>query len=223
MDPFIDTLIALSSPDNTLRRAAKTHFASLRTAPGAADRLPLQLLSILANATTADKSVKMMATVLVRRVLTKGEKPLWKEASPTAREHIKSALLATLGSEPISSLRKSLCEVIASLADDELDEFYDVAANTQLEISTPWPALWTLIRSGASLSVGPVAAECAFLLLERMSYWIGSRMKEHFPQLRGLYQRAIEDATIPMKEVRIPASRALVGLFINVTKSEATV
>lgn len=221
MDPLIDTLIALSSPDNTLRRAAETHLASLRTAPGAADRLPLQLLSILANASTADKTVKMMATVLVRRVLTKGEKPLWKEASPTAREHIKSALLATLGSEPISSLRKSLCEVIISLANDELDEFYDIAANTQLDISTPWPALWTLIRSGASLSVGPVAAECAFLLLERLSYWIGSRMKEHFPQLRGLYQRAIEDATIPMKEVRIPASRALVGLFINVTQSEA--
>ena len=192
-------------------------MALQRSSPGAADRLPLQLLSILANAPVADKTLKMMASVLVRRVLIKGEKPLWKEASPTAREHIKSALLVTLGSEQIASLRKSLCEVITSLADEELDEFYEVAANARVDISAPWPALWTLIRSGASLSSGPIVAECAFLLLERMSFWVGSRMKDSFQLLKGLYQRAIEDVSAPMTEVRIPASRALVGLFINIS------
>lgn len=220
---LIDMLRSLSSADNTLRRASEAHFALQRSSPGAADRLPLQLLSILANAPVTDKALKLMASVLVRRVLIKGEKPLWKEASPTAREHIKSALLMTLGSEQIASLRKNLCEVITSLADEELDEFYEVAANARMDISAPWPALWSLIRSGASLSSGPIIAECAFLLLERMSFWVGSRMKGSFVQLKDLYQRAIEDVSAPMTEVRIPACRALVGLFINISSlSEAT-
>ena len=76
---LIDMLRSLSSADNTLRRASEAHFALQRSSPGAADRLPLQLLSILANAPVTDKALKLMASVLVRRVLIKGEKPLWKE------------------------------------------------------------------------------------------------------------------------------------------------
>jgi len=236
-DGVAPLLRALQSADNSERRSAEAALEQMRAAPNAADALPAALAAFLlppAGAPAPPAGERQFAAVLMRRLLLKGQRPLWAAASPPTRAGVKRALVDALGAQvggaaalagqTSAPLRRALCEVIASVADAEMQEFIDDAAagSAPADVTAAWPELWAAVNAGAGLGGGaaaaaPGAAEAAgaaFFLLEQLAPWVVAHVERGIGALQALLMAAMGNAAAPLRTVRYPAARAAASLVV---------
>uniref|UniRef100_A0A8C0HC71 Importin 5 n=1 Tax=Chelonoidis abingdonii TaxID=106734 RepID=A0A8C0HC71_CHEAB len=106
----------LLSPDNTVRKQAEETY---ETIPGQS-KITF-LLQAIRNAAAAEEA-RQMAAVLLRRLLSSAFEEVYPALSPDVQTAIKSELLLIIQMETQSSMRKKICDIVAELARNLIDE-----------------------------------------------------------------------------------------------------
>uniref|UniRef100_A0A8C3TGH2 IPO4/5-like TPR repeats domain-containing protein n=1 Tax=Chelydra serpentina TaxID=8475 RepID=A0A8C3TGH2_CHESE len=136
----------LLSPDNTVRKQAEETY---ETIPGQS-KITF-LLQAIRNAAAAEEA-RQMAAVLLRRLLSSAFEEVYPALSPDVQTAIKSELLLIIQMETQSSMRKKICDIVAELARNLIDE----DGNNQ------WPeGLKFLFDSVTCNAVGQMATDFA--------------------------------------------------------------
>ena len=108
---FEQLLGGLSSVDNAARAQYEALFNECKKQP---DVLCLQLVRALR--TSAQVETREMASILLRRVLTKDEVSLWANLQAQTQEGIKGELLKSLQEESAKSIVRKVRDVVCELA-----------------------------------------------------------------------------------------------------------
>ena len=104
---FEQLLGGLSSSDNTARVQYEQLFNECKKQP---DLLCLQL--VRAMRTSAAQETREMASILLRRVLTKDEVSLWANLQQQTQDGVKGELLKSLQEESVKSIVRKVCDII---------------------------------------------------------------------------------------------------------------
>uniref|UniRef100_A0A663EW81 Importin 5 n=1 Tax=Aquila chrysaetos chrysaetos TaxID=223781 RepID=A0A663EW81_AQUCH len=136
----------LLSPDNAVRKQAEETYENI---PGQS-KITF-LLQAIRN-TAAAEEARQMAAVLLRRLLSSAFEEVYPALSPDDQTSIKSGLLLIIQLETQSSMRKKICDIVAELARNLIDE----DGNNQ------WPeVLKFLVRYAACNAIGQMATDFA--------------------------------------------------------------
>ena len=121
----IETLLrGFLSPRNDERRSAEASLLSLR----AGAQLASMLLTVARSSSVTE--LRQLSCVLLRRVVHFGENKLWPNLDAQTRASLCCELLASLLAEPVRAVRHALCDMIASVAADMMED------------DERWPDLW---------------------------------------------------------------------------------
>lgn len=117
---FEALLVALMSPDNTIRGKAETAFSEQKkTAP---DFVIQSLLQV--GRSSANQELRPFSVILLRRALLGNlqDKSLWDNIQPGTQQWVKQELLVALQNEELPGVRSQLCDAIADIAGDLLED-----------------------------------------------------------------------------------------------------
>uniref|UniRef100_A0A8B9ZGP0 Importin 5 n=1 Tax=Anas platyrhynchos TaxID=8839 RepID=A0A8B9ZGP0_ANAPL len=134
----------LLSPDNAVRKQAEETYENI---PGQS-KITF-LLQAIRN-TAAAEEARQMAAVLLRRLLSSAFEEVYPALSPDDQTSIKSGLLLIIQLETQSSMRKKICDIVAELARNLIDE----DGNNQ------WPE-HPRVRYAACNAIGQMATDFA--------------------------------------------------------------
>uniref|UniRef100_A0A8D2LX52 Importin 5 n=1 Tax=Varanus komodoensis TaxID=61221 RepID=A0A8D2LX52_VARKO len=106
----------LLSPDNVVRKQAEETYENI---PGQS-KITF-LLQAVRNTTVAEEA-RQMAAVLLRRLLSASFEEIYPTLLPEVQTAIKSELLLIIQLETQSSMRRKICDIVAELARNLIDE-----------------------------------------------------------------------------------------------------
>uniref|UniRef100_A0A670KFK5 Importin 5 n=1 Tax=Podarcis muralis TaxID=64176 RepID=A0A670KFK5_PODMU len=106
----------LLSPDNVVRKQAEETYENI---PGQS-KITF-LLQAVRNTTVAEEA-RQMAAVLLRRLLSASFEEVYPTLPPEVQTAIKSELLLIIQLETQSSMRRKICDIVAELARNLIDE-----------------------------------------------------------------------------------------------------
>uniref|UniRef100_A0A674HVH8 Importin 5 n=1 Tax=Taeniopygia guttata TaxID=59729 RepID=A0A674HVH8_TAEGU len=198
-EQFYALLGNLLSPDNAVRRQAEETY---ETIPGPS-KITYLLQAIRNNATPEE--ARQMAAVLLRRLLSSAFEEVYPALSPEDQTSIKSELLLLIQLEMQSTMRKKICDIVAELARNLIDE----DGNNQ------WPeVLKFLFDSVSSQNVG--LREAALHIFWNFPGIFGNQQQHYLEVIKRMLVQCMQDQEHP--SVR-PLSAALINFTEDCPKS----
>ncbi|GAM18967.1 hypothetical protein SAMD00019534_021420 [Acytostelium subglobosum LB1] len=197
---FINTIMALSSPDTNTIRVAEEKFNSYKSQP---DQLVSCLLFLLVNST--EPVLKEYSSVLIRPLITPTHKDtLWSKISSDLQNNIKIQLLRCLRSETSKSIRHKVVNIVSAIAPELISK-------------NEWSELMGFLIEEAK-SPNENMRESAYLIIGQMIGEIESIIKPHIGLFKGLIQQGLCDSSII---VQIAALRTI-STFVNMSDVDKT-
>uniref|UniRef100_A0A8C3IFX7 Importin 5 n=1 Tax=Chrysemys picta bellii TaxID=8478 RepID=A0A8C3IFX7_CHRPI len=185
----------LLSPDNTVRKQAEETY---ETIPGQS-KITF-LLQAIRNAAAAEEA-RQMAAVLLRRLLSSAFEEVYPALSPDVQTAIKSELLLIIQMETQSSMRKKICDIVAELARNLIDE----DGNNQ------WPeGLKFLFDSVSSQNVG--LREAALHIFWNFPGIFGNQQQHYLEVIKRMLVQCMQDQEHPT--VRMLSARAAAAFVL---------
>ncbi|XP_053311326.1 importin-5 [Spea bombifrons] len=184
----------LLSPDNGTRKQAEETYDSI---PGPS-KITFLLHSIR-NAGAAEEA-RQMAAVLLRRLLSSSFEEVYPSLPAEVQDAIKSELLLVIQLEAQSNMRKKICDIVAELARNLIDD----DGNNQ------WPeALKFLFDSVSSQDVG--LREAALHIFWNFPGIFGNQQQHYLDVIKRMLVQCMQDQNTPV--IRTLSARAA-GAFI---------
>ncbi|KAM4795071.1 importin-5 [Rhinophrynus dorsalis] len=184
----------LLSPDNGTRKQAEEAYESI---PG-----PTKitfLLQAIRNAAAAEEA-RQMAAVLLRRLLSASFEEVYPSLPTEVQNAIKSELLLVIQLEAQSSMRKKICDIVAELARNLIDD----DGNNQ------WPeALKFLFDSVSSQNDG--LREAALHIFWNFPGIFGNQQQHYLEVIKRMLVQCMQDQNHPV--IRTLSARAA-GAFV---------
>uniref|UniRef100_A0A8B9NBF5 IPO4/5-like TPR repeats domain-containing protein n=1 Tax=Accipiter nisus TaxID=211598 RepID=A0A8B9NBF5_9AVES len=184
----------LLSPDNAVRKQAEETYENI---PGQS-KITF-LLQAIRN-TAAAEEARQMAAVLLRRLLSSAFEEVYPALSPDDQTSIKSGLLLIIQLETQSSMRKKICDIVAELARNLIDE----DGNNQ------WPeVLKFLFDSVSSQNVG--LREAALHIFWNFPGIFGNQQQHYLEVIKRMLVQCMQDQEHPsIKTLSARAAAAFV-------------
>jgi hypothetical protein len=212
--PAVEALLRdFLSPSDATRRGAEAALLALRA------QHPLASLLLGVARASGDVDLRQLSCVLLRRVLTRADPPLWKTLDAAARAALCAELLAALPAEPERKVRLALCDVIANVAAELLDDADGAEGGGAGAGGAPppgagWPALWPFMRD-CVMAPAPALREAALTIFERLGAVIASTQVASFGSFREVFLLRLRDAGSAL-DVRVAAARAAASLITSI-------
>ncbi|XP_077153239.1 importin-5 [Ranitomeya variabilis] len=179
----------LLSPDNGTRKQAEETYDGIN----GPSKITF-LLQAVRNAAAADEA-RQMAAVLLRRLLSSSFEEVYPSLPADVQNAIKSELLLVIQLEAQSSMRKKICDIVAELARNLIDD----DGNNQ------WPeALKFLFDSVNSQDVG--LRESALHIFWNFPGIFGNQQQHYLEVIKRMLVQCMQDQNHP--EIRTLSSRA---------------
>jgi len=191
----------LMSPDNTQRSAAERCFSELEKQP---DALVQELIGILGNP-SASAASRPECAVLLRRVLTKKDPPLWDSVSPNVQAAVKDKLLELFSVEENVSLHRKISDVVSDLG------IYIIYKQPD-----GWPQLLPFMFNCVQ-SQNPRMMEGSLNMFAQLASFILPVLMEHLQTMYTILQTCM--AANHSLDVR-SAALAAAGIFIEELEDE---
>ena len=183
---FEQLLGGLSSADNAARVQYESLFNECKKQP---DLLCLQLTR--AMRTSGAQETREMASILLRRVLTKDEVSLWANLQQQTQDGVKGELLKLLQEESTRSIVRKACDTICELAAGILEE-------------GKWPELLPFLFQ--CVTNGTVnLKESALNIFAQLAEYIGDALVPHLATLHGILAQCLAN---PERAIQLAALRA---------------
>lgn len=156
-------------------------------------------------ATSSDLAVRQLASVELRKKLSKSNK-VWVKQPIEIRDGIKAKLLEIIAAEPSHLLRNAMARVIAEIARKELP-------------MQSWPALLPWLFTSAE-SPNAMQRQTAMLVLFIVleTFVDSEALKSQLPRIMGLFAKGLQDPE--SIEVRITTVRALSKVAENLDSDD---
>jgi hypothetical protein len=202
---FEQMILALCSPDNTIRNQAEQALNQAKENPEILLTAMTQLLR-----TNQNPQVRSMCALLLRKqAMQPGAADASGQASsslarlsPQARQMVKSELLACIEAETERSIRKKVCDAVGQFGVSEL------SANI-----ASWPELLPFMLQ-ASTSGHAAMQEAALLIFSALSDFIAEHLKSHHATLLDVFRRSLQPEQTML--VRVAALKALASFLLAV-------
>ncbi|BDA47413.1 Importin-4 [Coccomyxa sp. Obi] len=152
--------------------------------------IPVMLLMIVRQSESAE--VRLLGSQTLRRSL----KLHWRQLSKEAQTSIKTGLLEALSAEPVTSVRRGLSIVVATIAQS------DVPAGE-------WPQLLPWLHH-CTQSTSEAHRETALVLLCSLTETIGEYMRPHFGALVQVTAAGLRDSSHKVRAEALQAVSTLV-------------
>uniref|UniRef100_A0A8C5U4Q6 Importin 5 n=1 Tax=Malurus cyaneus samueli TaxID=2593467 RepID=A0A8C5U4Q6_9PASS len=193
-EQFYALLGNLLSPDNAVRKQAEETY---ETIPGPS-KITYLLQAIRNNATPEE--ARQMAAVLLRRLLSSAFEEVYPALSPEDQTSVKSELLLFIQIEVQSTMRKKICDIVAELARNLLDE----------EGNNQWPeVLKFLFDSVSSQDVG--LREAALHIFWNFPGIFGNQQQHYLEVIKRMLVQCMQDQEHPsIKTLSARAAAAFV-------------
>ncbi|KAE8677193.1 Calcium ion binding [Hibiscus syriacus] len=197
--PFETLISHLMSSSNEQRSHAEELFHLCKQYDP--DALCLRLAHLLQ--VCAQPQARAMATILLRKLLTRGDSYIWPRLNISTQTSLKSVLLSQIQSETTQTLSKKLCDTIAELASSILPE-------------NGWPELLPFMFQCVS-SDSPRLQESAFLIFAQLSQYIGDVLAPFVNDLHAVFLKCLTESS--NEDVKIAALDAVIHFIQCLTNS----
>uniref|UniRef100_A0A8C5LW63 Importin 5 n=1 Tax=Leptobrachium leishanense TaxID=445787 RepID=A0A8C5LW63_9ANUR len=185
----------LLSPDNSSRKQAEETYDSI---PGPS-KITF-LLQAIRNAGAAEEA-RQMAAVLLRRLLSSSFEDVYPSLPVEVQNAIKSELLLVIQLEAQSNMRKKICDIVAELARNLIDD----DGNNQ------WPeALKFLFESVSSQDVG--LREAALHIFWNFPGIFGNQQQHYLDVIKRMLVQCMQDQNTPV--IRTLSARAAAAFVL---------
>jgi len=184
---FEQLLGGLSASDNAARAQYEAIFNESKKQP---DLLCLQLVRALR--TSGATETREMASILLRRVLTKDEVSVWANLQAQTQEGIKGELLKSLQEESAKSIVRKVRDVVCELAAGIFDD-------------GKWPELMPFLFNCVVNAQNPPLRESALIVFAQLAEYIGESLVPHLATLHQILGQCLQAAERP---VQLAALRA---------------
>ena len=177
-------VMALMSSDNDVRSAAEKRYEALKT------EAPDQTcVGLVREATTGVAENRIMSAVLARTALPE----TWDVLAEETRDAIKQELLRCLEAETEPTLARKTANVVGAIS-------FAVSKGK-------WPGLIPALVAMSDSDV-PVKREMAYHVLAILPHQIGEEIRQYYPQLSALYEKALASGD---SNVHVSGLRAITG------------
>ncbi|XP_064638859.1 importin-5-like [Lineus longissimus] len=186
---FEGILTALSSPDNTIRSRAEEEYEAIPLI----QKIELLRASLL-RSTQCSLEQRSLAAVLLRRVFTTMSEESWNKIPVPIQKATKEELLQVIQTEPNLSLRKKICDVVAELTRNMLDD----------DGNQRWPdVLKFLYACNSSQDAG--LRECALHIFSSVPGLFGNQQNEYKSVIKEMLYSCLnfsDSASVRFEAVR---------------------
>ncbi|KAJ7415326.1 Importin-5 [Willisornis vidua] len=194
-EQFYALLGNLLSPDNAVRKQAEETYENI---PGPSKIT--YLLQAIRNTATPEEA-RQMAAVLLRRLLSSAFEEVYPALSPEDQTSVKSELLLFIQLEVQSTMRKKICDIVAELARNLIDE----DGNNQ------WPeVLKFLFDSVSSQNVG--LREAALHIFWNFPGIFGNQQQHYLEVIKRMLVQCMQDQEHP--STKTLSARAAAGFVL---------
>ena len=169
---FEQLLGGLSSADNATRTQYESLFNECKKQP---DLLCLQLTRAMRS--SGAQETREMASILLRRVLTKDEVSLWANLQQQTQDGVKGELLKVLQEEQTRSIVRKACDTICELAAGILEE-------------GKWPELLPFLFQCVTNGTDALK-ESALNVFAQLAEYIGDALVPHLAVLHGILAQCL--------------------------------
>ncbi|XP_074106518.1 karyopherin beta 3 [Cotesia typhae] len=202
-EQFNQLLSTLLSTDNDVRTQAEEAYKNL----------PIQskvtwLLNSICTGHLAEE-IRAMAAVLLRRLFSSEFMDFYPQLPPEAQDELKKQLLLSIQNEQSETIRRKICEVVAEVARNLIDD----DGNNQ------WPEFLNFLFQCANSPV-PALKESALRIFTSVPGVFGSQQSNYLNLIKQMLQQSVMDTA--NYEVQYQAVRAI-GAFIILHEKETSI
>lgn len=144
-----------------------------------------------------------MATILLRKQLTRDDSYIWPHLTESTRSTIKNVLLSSIQREEEKTIVKKLCDTISELASSLVPE-------------NQWPEILPFMFQCVT-ATSPRLQESAFLMFSQLAQYIGETLIPHITDLHTVFLNVLNNS--PNPEVKIAALSAVINFIQCLTSS----
>lgn len=184
---FEGLLTQLMLPDDEVRSGAEAVFEQLKQHP---DALISNFLVVMRQSQNVEH--RQFAAIMLRKVLTKDDPPLWSKCSAAVQGHVKNELLTALKEEQSKQVLKKVCDTISEVASEICED-------------PGWPELvpflFSCIQSGQ-----PNMMESALTIFASLASYMGEAFKPHLDSLVQILTACLGHQ---VRDVQLAALRAI--------------
>ncbi|XP_041482292.1 importin-5-like [Lytechinus variegatus] len=200
-EQFSAVLANLMSPDNDIRSHAEQAYE------GIAPAIKVQfLIQTIGNQGPPERT--QLAAVLLRRVFNTNFDQLWPNTPQDVQEMIKTQLVQILQHITDGSLRRKVCDAIAELARNLIDD-----DGNQL-----WPDILQFLFQ-CSTSNSPELKESALHIFNNFPGIFGNKQEYYLVVIKGMLAQCLEKQEQP--QVRVVAAKATISFIVTNGKEKA--
>ncbi|KAG8387370.1 hypothetical protein BUALT_Bualt02G0014300 [Buddleja alternifolia] len=197
--PFETLISHLMSSANEQRSQAESIFNLIKQ--NDPNSLVLKLAHLLSSSVHLE--ARGMATILMRKQLTRDDSFIWPQLTESTRSTIKNILLSSIQNEESKSIIKKLCDTISELASSLLPE-------------NQWPEILPFMFQCVTSS-SPKLQESAFLMLSQLAQFIGEMLIPYITELHNVFLNVLNNS--PNSDVKIAALSAVINFIQCLTSS----
>ncbi|KAK6137805.1 hypothetical protein DH2020_028453 [Rehmannia glutinosa] len=193
MAPFETLISHLMSSANEQRSQAESIFNLLKQ--NDPNSLALKLAHLLSSSVHLE--ARAMATILLRKQLTRDDSFIWPELNESTRSAVKSILLSAIQSEESKSVIKKLCDTVSELASSLLPD-------------NQWPEILPFMFQCVTSS-SPKLQESAFFMFSQLAQFIGETLIPFITDLHTVFLNVLNNS--PNSDVKIAALSAVINFI----------
>eukprot|EP00884_Botryococcus_braunii_P020479 jgi/Botrbrau1/7114/Bobra.0165s0131.1 len=198
VDPmFVAVINKLMSTQNEERKQAENLFNEYKKQP---DVCVTSLVMVLR--TQPEPEPRALCAVLLRKVLTKDDPPLFNALSSPVQTLLKQELLNCLREESIRTIATKVSDAVAELASSILT-------------GPGWPELLPYMFQCVQSNV-PLQMECALIIFAQLAHYILETVRQYLGTLHGTLAQCLAS---PHSDVAVAAMRAATTFILAVDDS----
>ncbi|CAH0388175.1 unnamed protein product [Bemisia tabaci] len=188
-EQFHKILVSLLSIDNNVRTQAEETYHAIPL-----ENRVMFLLNAIPDASLQQEE-RMMAAVLLRRVFSNDFSEMYPTLSPENQQQLKDSVLMLVQNEESEAISKKLCDVVAELARNLVDD----------DGNNGWQEFLLFLFSAAN-SESPRMKEAALRIFAQVPGVFGNQQPNYLDVIKQMLNQSLCDGTY---EVRFQAVRAL--------------
>ncbi|XP_075489372.1 uncharacterized protein LOC142528228 [Primulina tabacum] len=189
-----ETLIShLMSSSNEERSQAESIFNLLKQ--NDPNSLALKLSHLLSSSVRFES--RAMATILLRKQLTRDDSFIWPQLTESTRSAVKSILLSSIQREEMKSIIKKLCDTVSELASSLIPD-------------NQWPEILPFMFQCVT-SESTKLQESAFLMFSQLAQFIGETLLPYISDLHSVFLSVLNNS--PNADVKIAALSAVINFI----------
>jgi len=190
----------LMNPNNNLRDQAEGVFHQLKKNPDFLISSLIQLIGV-----SQSEEVRSLSSILLRRVLSKGNESLWPVVSIQTQEVVKAQLISFVENEKSEGVRSKLTDCLAFVGSIILEK-------NEGQWNELLPFMYKL-----SKNPNPYQREASFEIFSHLASQIGEKLLQYFQVLKEVVASGLRD---PIISVRVAALEAAANFLHALQKQE---